>query len=139
MAIHSDLPLPHALQQSRLGARRRPVEFVGQQDTRAGRAGHKLETCALLIVYRYAGHIVRQQVGRTLQTLETDPQGYSQGARQHRLACARHVLDQHVSLAQQGGQQQLDGLPLADDDLLDVGRDLFSKRTNGVQANFLSG
>ena len=39
---------------------------------------------------------------------------------QRRLADAGHVFDQHVAVAEQGHQQQLDHAILADDDLADV-------------------
>jgi hypothetical protein len=137
-AVHGDLSLAHALQQGRLRARRSAIDLIGQQDIGERRARDEIEAPRLLIVDRHARHVVGQQIGGALQTLERHAQRDRQRTGEHRLARSRHVLDQHVAFAQQGGQQQLDGIPLADDDLLDVGDDLLGERFDGVQRTALS-
>ena len=52
-----------------------------------------------------------QQVGRELDALEGAAERARQRLGQHRLADAGHVLDEHVALAEQRDQQQLDGAP----------------------------
>ena len=68
-AIDADAEFLHALQQGRLGARRRPIDFVGQQDMGEYRAGAKFEVAGLLVVDGHAGDVGGQQVGRALQAL----------------------------------------------------------------------
>ena len=48
------------------------------------------------------------------------PSDGGHGAGEHRLADARHVLDQQMPLAQHGDDDQLDRVALADDDALDI-------------------
>ena len=122
------LPLGHRLQERRLGPRRGPVDLVGQDDLREDRAGPELELGRLRVEDRGAGDVRRQQVGRALHPLERRPDAAGQGPREHRLGHARHVLEQDVPLGEIGDQRQDDLLPLADDDLLDVGDDLLAGR-----------
>ena len=58
--------------------------------------------------------------------LKLQPVETAMRARQHRLADAGHVLDQHVAAAEQRDQREADLALLADDDVLDVGDDAFS-------------
>ncbi len=48
------------------------------------------------------------------------PMDLAIGARQHRLADARHVFDQQMALAQEGDEGHLHFAALAEDDLLDI-------------------
>ena len=72
--------------------------------------GPELELAGLLVVDRQPRHVGRQQVGRELDAGKPQLQAARERLRQRRLARARHVLDQHVPLDQQSGQQQLDGV-----------------------------
>ena len=111
--VHGQLPLGHSFQQSRLGARRGPVDFIGQHDLGDDGAGPKLELPAFLVIVVDAGDVRRHQIRRELNPLELAIQGISQGPGQGRLANARHILDQDMPPAQHGGQGQLHHFPLA--------------------------
>ena len=123
-AVDGDLALAHRFQQRGLGARRGPVDLVGQDDLGEDRAGPELELGRLLVEDRGAGDVGRQQVGRALHPLERRPD--AAGQRQHRLGHARHILEQDVPLGKIGDQRQDDLLALADHDLLDIGDDLLA-------------
>jgi hypothetical protein len=88
---------------------------------RGERAGAELPIARLLVEYAHAGHIRREQVGRELDALEGAIERASQRLRQHRLARAGCVLQQHVPIAEQGNQQEVNHAPLADDHLPDIG------------------
>ena len=126
-AVHRDAAFAHRFEQSRLRARRGPVDFVGQHDLGKDRAGAELELGRLLVEDRSAGHVGRQQVGRALNPLERAAHAAGQRPGEHRLGDARHVLQQNVPFAEPGNQRQDQLLPLADDGLLDVGDDLLRR------------
>ena len=71
-----------------------------------------------------AGDVGRHQVGRELDAAEVQRQALGQGADHQRLGQAGHAFEDAVAPAEQGDQQLLDDLVLADDDaaelLLDV-------------------
>ena len=121
--VDGRLPLLHALEQRRLGLRRGAVDLVGEDDLGHDRSRPELELLRLLVEDREAGDVGRQQVGRELDAAEGAADALGERLGEHRLADARHVLDQDVSLAQQGdeGHPHLD--VLADDHALDVGDD----------------
>ena len=108
-------------------ARRGAVDLIGQQHVGKRGALQKLKLAALLVEDRHAGDVVGQQVGGALEALETDAQAGGQRAGKHRLADAGHILQQHVPIAQQRYQQQLDHIALADDHTLDIIADLAGK------------
>ncbi len=118
------LTLLHALEQARLGLRRRAVDLVGEDDLAHDRARAELEFLGLLVVDRQAGDIGWQQVRRELDAPEGAAQAASDGLGEDRLAGARDILDQEVATAQQGDEGEADLMVLADDDALDVGEDL---------------
>ena len=115
LTFQAHLALLHALQHGRLRARRGAVDLVGQDDLREDRAGPKLEFLVALVEERHPGDVAGQQVGRELDAAERAVERPRHGPGQHGLADARHVLDQHVPLAQQRHQQQVDDVALADD------------------------
>ena len=57
LAVDRHLAFLHRLQQRRLGARRRPVDLVGQQNLADYRAGAELKLLRLLVVEIDAGHV----------------------------------------------------------------------------------
>ena len=89
-------------------------DYLGDQDAiefmtnEAIQAIIELEHMGLLIEHAHAGDVVGQQVGRALQPLEADSQAGGDGPGQHRLAGAGHIFQQHVPLAEQTQQAQLD-------------------------------
>ena len=121
--VDGDLLLLHRFEQGGLGLRRGAVDLVGQDDLGDDRAGPELELVAALVVDRDAGDVAGQQVGRELDALEAAAERAGQRLRQHRLADARHVLDQDVALAGQRDDRQLELGALPDDDLLNIFKD----------------
>ncbi len=67
-----------------------------------------------------ARHVTREQVRRELDALESTADAPGDCLCQHRLADARHVLDQDVSLAQQGHHDELDLAAFSNDHALDI-------------------
>ena len=120
-AVDGHLPLFHRLEQGRLGARAGAVDLVGQHDLGDKRPGAELEVAAFLVEDADAHDVGGQQVGRELDALEGAAERARQRLGQHGLADARHVLQQDVALAEQGDQQEVDDLLLADDDAADIG------------------
>ena len=64
-----------------------------------------------------AGDVGRHQVGRELDAVELERQRIGQRADHQRLGQPRHADQQAVPAGEQGDQQLLDHLLLADDDL----------------------
>ena len=112
-AVDGDLLLGHRLQQRALGAGRRAVDLVGQQDVAEDRPRMELETALAGVVNRYAHHVRGQQVGGELHALEAEAQRRRQRMRQRGLAKTRQVLDQHMAAGQQGDERQAHLLRLA--------------------------
>src|SRR5262249_47931230 len=62
-----------------------------------------------------AGNVGRHQVGRELDAAEIQRQALGQTGNHERLGQARHTLKDAVSAAEQGDEQLLDHVVLADD------------------------
>lgn len=120
LPVQRDLPLFHALEQGRLGARVGAVDLVGQHDVGEHRAGAQGERAILGVVDRPAHDIGRHEVGRELDALERQAHRHRQRARQHGLAQAGHVLDQQVPAGHDGGERQFHLLVLALQDFFDI-------------------
>ena len=129
-AVHRNLVLVHRLEQRALCLRRGAVDLVGQHDLGDHRAGPKLELAALLIEDRDTGDIGRQQVGRELDALERAADRARDRLRQHGLAGARHIFQQHMAFAHQRDQHQLNRLTLADNHFFDIGGDPINRLFN---------
>jgi hypothetical protein len=70
LALDSDLPLLHRLEQRRLGLGRGAVDLVGQEQMGEDRSAPELEAALALIVDRAAGDVARQQVRGELDAAE---------------------------------------------------------------------
>src|SRR4051794_23347118 len=119
-AVHRNLVLIHRLKQRTLCFRRGAVDLVGQHDLGDYRAGSKLELAALLVEDRDTGDIGRQQVGRELDALKRAADRARDRLRQHSLAGARYIFQQHMAFADQRDQHQLNRLTLADNYFFDI-------------------
>ena len=128
--IDRHLAFAHTFEQRRLCARRRPVDLVGEQNIGKGRAGDKLKVARLLVKDAHAGYITGQEIGRTLEPPKVDAQRHRQRTRQHRLADARHILQQHMPLTEQRNHQRLHHLSLADDHLFHIPDNRLGKPLN---------
>jgi hypothetical protein len=100
--VDRHLHLLHALEQRRLGLGRGPVDLVHEHEVREHRARLELELVVLEVEDAHAGDVRRQQVRRRLHPRELAVEGAGQGLREHRLADAREVLEDHVAFAQHG-------------------------------------
>ena len=72
----------------------------------------------VLLQHVRAGDVRGHQVGRELDPLELDVEDPGQRADHQRLGQARHAHQQAVAAGEDGGEDLLDHLVLADDDLL---------------------
>ena len=70
-----------------------------------------------------AGEVGRQHVGRELHALEVDADRARERVREQRLGDAGHAFEQHVAAGGRTGEQHLDDVVLADDDLADLAHD----------------
>ena len=68
--------------------------------------GWKTNSAPSGVVDERPGDVGGQQVGRALQPTEVEPERGGQAAGRQRLAGAGHVLDQHVTAGQHGGQRE---------------------------------
>src|SRR5207302_2698570 len=90
-------------------------------DVREDRAGPELEVAVPLVEDREPGHVRRLQVGRALDArLRRSVDGGRDRARENGLGRPGDVLEEHVTAADQRGEDELDLLALAVDDGLDV-------------------
>ncbi len=79
-----DFALLHCLQQCRLSFRRRSVDFVGENDVGENRSGHELKPSpsgfGVLLQHIRAQNVAGHQIGRELNSLETQIQNLRKGA-----------------------------------------------------------
>jgi hypothetical protein len=80
----------------------------------------ELEGQVARVVDGHARDVAGQQVRRALDAAEVRLERAGQGAREHRLADARHVLEQDMPARQERGHDRLHCGPLAEEDALDV-------------------
>ena len=83
-----------------------------------------------------ADDVGRHQVGGELDPVEVEIERVGKGADQERLAQARHALEQGVAADEQAGQDAVDDLVVADDDLGDLGLHLVVPRPELLGAGF---
>ena len=119
-AADGDLLLGHRLQQRGLHLGRCTVDLVGQDDVVEQRAALELEAAGLRAEHVGAGEVGRQQVGGELHAMEVRLDARRQRLHRRGLGQARCALDQQVTVGQQGHQQAVDQVRLADDALLQV-------------------
>ena len=108
-----------ACEQGGLGLGRRAVDLVGEDDVGEDRPLDEAELAPAglrLVQDHGAGDVGRHQVGRELDALEGDVEDLADGADHERLGQAGHADEQAVAAREDGGQDLLDDLGLADDD-----------------------
>ncbi len=113
LALHRDLALLHRLQQRRLRLGRRAVDLVGQQQAGEDRAAPELELAVLLLVDERPGQVRGQQVRGELRPREVEPERLGERPRRQGLPEPGIVLDEHMTLGQDGGQHERERLGLA--------------------------
>ena len=119
-AFDRDLAFTHGFEERGLGARRGPVDLVGQDDVREDRSGHELESQLLLVEDARAGDVGGKKVRRALDAAKCAADRGRKGAGEHRLARAGKVLEQDVPAGDQPSERQAHHAVLAHDDAVDV-------------------
>ena len=120
LLIDGDLPLLHRLEQRRLRARRGAIDLVDEDDVRCQRTGAIFERAASLVIDRDAGDVARHQVRRALDAAEDEVERSGDRARERGLPHPGYVVQEDVTLDEEGGEELLRRLTLPDDDPLDV-------------------
>ena len=116
---------------------RRPVDLVGEDEVGEDRARLEAEDAlaALLDEDVRAGDVGRHQVRRELDPVERAVDDVGDRPDEHRLAEARHALEQDVAVGEQPGQRLADEVALADDDPADLGLDRRARSANASGAS----
>ena len=120
-AVDRDLLLGHRLEQRGLRLRRRAVDLVDEDDVGEDRPRAELEVPRLLVEDRQPRDVRGLEVRGALDALRN---GALDAPRdrpgEDGLGRARHVLEQDVTVAREGRQDELDLVALPVDDRLDV-------------------
>ena len=112
-AVHGDLSLLHGLQQGRLGPGGGPVQLVRQEEVAEDGALLVDHPAGLLLIDGVAGDVRGQHVGVELDPSVIQTQGPGEGQGHIGLADAGDVLQQDVSVRQDGHQDPDQDLVLA--------------------------
>ena len=118
--VRRHLSLLHRLEQRRLRFRRGAVDLVGEQQMGEDGPGAELEVAVALIPDRRPGHVGGKEVGCELHAAEAEPDRLGKGTRRKRLRESRHILEQHVTVAEDAEQHELELFTLADHRALDL-------------------
>ncbi|MEZ5928449.1 MAG: hypothetical protein R3C55_08230 [Parvularculaceae bacterium] len=119
-ACDGHMQLLHRLQERRLRARARPVDFVGHQKLTEDRAGDETEFArarSTLFEHFRAEHVAGHQVRRELDPLGREPHQVRDRSDEKGLCEARRADEEGVTARGQRCERQLDHLFLAEDDL----------------------
>ena len=103
--------------------RRRAVDLVGQDDVGENRPLDEAEftpACLRFVENRRAGDVRGHQVRRKLDALEADIQNLADRADHQGLGQAGHADKQAMPAREDGGQDLLDHVGLADDDAAEL-------------------
>ena len=135
LAVDGDLMLGHRFKKCRLRLRHRAVDLVDEHDVREDRAGAKLEVTLALVVDREARDVRGLQIRRALdprrrRTLDR----LSDRTGEHRLRRPRHILEEHMTPAQERGENESDLVALAVDDRFDVLEEAVRQRGGALKA-----
>ncbi len=114
------LLLLHHLQQRRLDLRRRAVDLVGQHEVREHRAQRHVKCLGRRLPDPRADDVGRHEIRGELQADEAAAGHLGQGRHRKRLGQAGRAFDEAVAPRQQAGDEPLDHVVVADDDLLDL-------------------
>ena len=124
-AVVGDAQLLHRLQERRLRAGRRAVDFVGEQKIREDRPRPELECPRVFAKHRRAGDVDGEQVGGHLHPAVIEAEGGGDRPHEQRLGDPRGTFQQHVTAAEQGRQGEIHDFVLPVDDLGDFLADGF--------------
>ncbi len=118
LAPDRHLALLHHLEQGALDLGGRAVDLVGEQEVGEDRTERRPELARLLVVDPRADQVGRHEIGRELDPLELAADRLGERLDRHRLGQARDAFDEDVAAGEQGDDQALEQVVLADDDLL---------------------
>ena len=121
--VYGDAALLHHLQQGRLGLGGGAVDLVGQKEIADRRAGLVLKIAQLLVVDGEAGDVRRHDVGGKLHAVVVQREGLGEGHGQGGLAHAGDVVEEDVTLCQQGHEDLGGDVVLADHCFFDFRKD----------------
>ena len=110
----------HGFEEGGLGARRGPVDLVGEDDLGEQRPRLEDEGAGGLVVDADAEEVAGQQVGRELNAVEGTRQAAGERLGEERLADAGRVFDEQMALGEQGDEGEVDDLRLAEQNAGDV-------------------
>jgi hypothetical protein len=85
-----------------------------------------------------ADDVARQEVGGELDALELHAQRAAEAAHEEGLGEAGHALEEDVAVGEEGDEQALDNLVLADDGLADFGAQFLGPSLSGIHASRIS-
>ena len=115
LAVDRHLALAHRLEQGGLGARRRTVDLVGEEDVREDGARHEEVLAGADDVLPV--ELRRRRVRRELDALERRAEHVCDGTGKKGLRASGRAFEEDVAVRDGGDEKQLDGTVLADDDL----------------------
>jgi hypothetical protein len=130
LAIDRDRALLHGLQQGCLGLGWRAVDFVGQKHLGEDWPLGQDKAVVVEIEEVGADHVAGHQVRRELHAAEIQAQAGGKTAHDHGFGGAGHAFHQHMAVAQQGNQEQVDGGVLSDNSFLDLCLDVTGQFRN---------
>ncbi len=119
-----DVLFLHRLQQRRLGARRRAVDFVGHQQLAEDRARDEAEAAlaaGAFLQHLGADNVGRHQVGGELNAARFEAEHQAHGLHQFGLRQAGQTDEQRVPARKHRDQRLLDHALLSENDLADRG------------------
>lgn len=127
----------HGLQQRRLGARARPVYFIGHQKLTKNRSMNETEgscrTAAFALVQDFRPeNISRHQVGRKLHAFVIQPHDRAKCFHQLGFSKSRHAYQENVTPCQERDKSFIDDLSLAEYDAPDMVADERHPLTQGL-------
>ncbi len=129
-SLNGDAMLLHRLEQRRLRLGRRTIDLVGQHDIAEDRPRRKHHLaaagCRILLNQVRARDIRRHQVGRELDSRELEVDYARQGRDEQRLRETRDADDQAITAHEERQQHLVDDVVLSDDQLFQLGDNLFA-------------
>jgi hypothetical protein len=128
----------HRLEQRRLRLGRGAVDLVGQQEVGENGTGLETELAPAILLDQDVGadDVGRHQVRRELDAVELAVDDVGDRAHEHRLAQARHTLEQGVAVGDEADERLSNEVVLADDDALDLGLDTARQLGELLDADF---
>ena len=124
LAADRHLTLLHRLQERRLRLWGRAIDLVREKDVGEHRTLQESEfalTCRAILMDDFGtGDVRRHEIRRELNAVEVESQASSQRVDQQRLGETRHAFENAVAASEDGDEELLDNVVLADYDAPDL-------------------